>query len=125
MQDRVVNLDRAFASFSEHWSPRLAGEFNGMVVKLVKLQGEFVWHRHEDADEMFLVTRGALRIGFRDREVTVHPGEFYIIPRGVEHITAAGEETHALILEPAGTLNTGNVENERSVHSEGVIAQLE
>ncbi|ODR81890.1 mannose-6-phosphate isomerase [Haladaptatus sp. W1] len=108
-----VNLDTAFDTFDEHWSPRLAAELNGQAVKLAKLEGEFVWHRHDDADEMFLVTSGHLRIEFREEEnVVLEEGEFVVVPRGVEHRPVADEEAEVLLFEPAGTTNTGNVESE-------------
>jgi len=110
-----VNLDEQLARFSEHWSPRVVGELNGQHVRLVKLQGEFVWHHHADADELFLVLKGRLRLCFRDREVPVGAGEFCIVPRGVEHLPVAEEEVHVLLLEPCGTLNTGNVHEARTV----------
>jgi mannose-6-phosphate isomerase-like protein (cupin superfamily) len=110
-----VNLAEQLERFSEHWSPRLVGELNGQHVRLVKLQGEFVWHHHEHEDELFLVLRGRLALHFRERVVHVAPGEFVIVPRGVEHKPAADEETHVLLFEPAATLNTGNLRNERTV----------
>lgn len=110
-----VNLAEAYASFDEHWAPRLAGELNGQAVKLAKADGEFVWHRHEDADELFLVTSGELRIELRDDpDVVLREGEFVIVPRGVEHRPVADEEAEILLFEPAETRNTGNVENERT-----------
>lgn len=110
-----VNLAAAFDSFSEHWSPRVAGELNGQQVKLVKFQGEFVWHHHEHEDELFLVHRGRFTMEFRDRRVELSPGEFLIVPRGVEHRPVAAEEVEVILFEPASTLNTGNVVNERTV----------
>lgn len=107
-----VNLAEKFASFSEHWSPKIAGELNGQQVKLVKFQGPFTWHHHEQEDEMFLVVKGSFIMEFRDREVVLNEGEFIIVPRGVEHRPNAPEEVEVLLFEPAGTLNTGNVENE-------------
>lgn len=107
-----VNLVEKFATFSEHWSPRVAGELNGQHVKLVKFQGPFTWHHHEHEDEMFLVIKGSFIMEFRDRNVTLNEGEFIIVPRGVEHRPNAPEEVQVLLFEPAGTLNTGNVENE-------------
>ena len=108
-----VNLAEKLSSFSEHWSPKIAGELNGQQVKLVKFQGEFVWHRHEAEDELFLVVHGAFRMDYREggeeRAIDLHEGEFLIVPRGVEHRPAAAEEVHVLLFEPAGTLNTGNV----------------
>ncbi len=110
-----INLAERFAAFDDHWSPKIAGEVNDCYVKLAKLQGEFVWHRHEADDEMFLVVRGRLRMRFRDGEVTVDPGEFLIVPRGVEHLPSAEEETHVPLFEPKATLNTGNLRNELTV----------
>ena len=110
----VINLRQKFDSFSEHWSPRIAAELNGQQVKLAKLQGEFVWHLHEAEDELFFVVSGRLRMEFRDRAVWLEPGEMVVVPRGVEHRPVAEVETEILLFEPAGTLNTGNVENERT-----------
>jgi mannose-6-phosphate isomerase-like protein (cupin superfamily) len=110
-----VNLAQAFASFSDHWNPRIAGELGDFQVKLAKLKGRFHWHHHEREDELFLVIEGRLRMGFRDRTVDLGPGEFIIVPRGVEHLPEAlTEECHVMLLEPRTTLNTGNVENERT-----------
>ena len=110
-----VSLDEKFGEFREHWSPRIVGELNGQHVKLAKLQGEFVWHHHEHEDELFLVHRGTLRMEFRDHTVVLGAGDFLIVPRGVEHRPVADEEVEVLLFEPAGTLNTGNVVNERTV----------
>jgi len=110
-----VNLAEQFARFSDHWSPKVVGELNGQQVKLVKVEGEFVWHHHEHEDELFLVVQGELTIHFRDRAITLGEGEFLIVPRGVEHKPVAEREAHVLLLEPASTLNTGNVRNERTV----------
>jgi len=104
-----VSLAEKFRAFSEHWRPKIVGELNGQEVKLVKFQGQFVWHQHEAADELFLVWRGRMRVEFRDRSVELGPGEFVIVPRGVEHRTAADEEAEVLLFEPAATRNTGNV----------------
>ncbi len=114
-QLQVINLAQKLASFEEHWSPRIVGELNGQQVKLAKLQGEFVWHHHEQEDELFLVVHGTLRMRLRDREVTIQPGEFFIVPRGVEHQPVADTEVHVMLFEPAETLNTGNLHNERTV----------
>lgn len=111
----VVDLKEKFDLFDEYWSPRVAGRLNGQVVKLVKLKGEFVWHHHEAEDEMFMVIRGRMRIRLRNRDVTVKEGQFFIIPRGVEHMPVADEECHVLLFEPEGVLNTGNLKNERTV----------
>ena len=116
-----VNLVEEFAQFSDHWSPKVAGDINDFQVKLVKVKGEFVWHHHDTEDELFLVVKGRLRMRLRDRDVWVEPGEFIIIPHGVEHLPVAEEETHILLLEPATTLNTGNVRNERTVAELGRI----
>lgn len=110
-----VDLDAAFATFSEHWSPRVVAELNGQHVKLVKFKGEFVWHHHEHEDEMFLVHRGRFVMEFRDRRVEVGAGQFVVVPRGVEHRPVAADEVQVILFEPATTLNTGNVENERTV----------
>jgi mannose-6-phosphate isomerase-like protein (cupin superfamily) len=110
-----VNLGEKFGLFQDHWSPKIAGELNDCHVKLVKLQGEFVWHHHENEDELFLVVKGKLTIRLRDGEIELQPGEFVIIPKGVEHMPVAYEETHVLLLEPKSTLNTGNVQSERTV----------
>ena len=110
-----VNVAEALQSFSEHWQPRIVGELNGQHVKLVKLQGEFVWHHHADEDEMFYVVRGAMDIEIRGGgTIALREGEFFIVPRGVEHRPVAQEEAHVMLFEPAGTLNTGNVRNERT-----------
>jgi mannose-6-phosphate isomerase-like protein (cupin superfamily) len=110
----VINLREKFASFTDQWSPRIAAELNGQQVKLARIQGEFVWHHHEHEDELFLVVEGRLRMEFRDRAVELGPGEMIVVPRGVEHRPVAEVETQILLFEPAGTLNTGNVENERT-----------
>jgi mannose-6-phosphate isomerase-like protein (cupin superfamily) len=110
-----VNLADKFRLFADHWSPKVVGELNGQMVKLVKLQGEFVWHKHEREDELFLVVKGRLWIEFRDGPVSLDPGEFLIVPRGVEHRPVAEGEVHVLLFEPATTLNTGDVHNERTV----------
>jgi len=107
-----VNLEQKFALFSQHYQPKIVGELNGQHVKLVKVLGPFIWHHHENEDELFLVIHGRLRIEFRDREVWVEEGEFLIVPRGVEHRPVAEEEAHIMLFEPADTLNTGNVEGE-------------
>jgi GrpB-like predicted nucleotidyltransferase (UPF0157 family)/mannose-6-phosphate isomerase-like protein (cupin superfamily) len=110
-----VNLQEKLALFHDHWSPRIVGELNGQHVKLVKFQGEFVWHQHDHEDELFLVLRGRFRMEFRDREIELKEGEFLIVPRNVEHRPVADEEVHVLLFEPSGTLNTGDVEDARTV----------
>ena len=110
-----VNLAGKFGLFREYWSPKIAGELNDSYLKLVKLKGEFVWHHHEAEDELFLVVKGRLLIKLRDRDIWLDEGEFVIIPRGVEHCPVAEEEAHVLLLEPKSTVNTGNVQSERTV----------
>jgi mannose-6-phosphate isomerase-like protein (cupin superfamily) len=110
-----VNLREKLARFSDHWSPKVVGELNGQQVKLVKFQGEFVWHHHDNEDELFLVVQGRFRMEFRDRHVWLEEGEFLVVPRGVEHRPVAEREVSVLLFEPASTLNTGNVQNERTV----------
>ena len=110
-----INLASKLALFSEHWSPKVIAELNGQQVKLVKLAGEFVWHHHEEEDELFLVLEGKLRMEFRDRAVLLEPGELIVVPRGVEHRPCAEEEVSVLLFEPGSTLNTGNVVGERTV----------
>ena len=117
MTVQKVNIADQLARFSEAWSPRIVGELNGQHVKLVKLKGEFVWHQHEEEDELFLVVQGRLRMRLRDREIVLAPGEFLIVPRGVDHLPVADEEVHVLLFEPVSTLNTGNVRNERTIDS--------
>lgn len=112
-----ITLADAFARFSEHWQPKIVGELNGQHVKLAKFQGPFVWHAHEEEDELFLVVRGRFRMELRDRAIELAAGEMLIVPRGVEHRPVADEEVEVLMFEPAGTLNTGNVRNERTVEA--------
>lgn len=107
-----VNLNQKFQLFSEHWSPKIVGELNGQHVKLVKLKGEFVWHKHDNEDELFFVVKGALKIEFRDKEVVIHEHEFLIVPKGVEHRPVANEEVWVMLFEPASTLNTGDTQSE-------------
>lgn len=111
----TINLADKFTQFQDYWSPKIVGELNDFHVKLVKVKGEFVWHHHDNEDEMFLVVKGHLLIRLRDCDISLHEGEFTIIPRGVEHMPVAEDETHVLLLEPKSTLNTGNVQNERTV----------
>jgi mannose-6-phosphate isomerase-like protein (cupin superfamily) len=111
----TVNLKDKFRSFSDRWSPKIIGELNDFYVKAAKLKGEFVWHHHEQEDELFLVTKGTLRMKFHDREALVRKGEFIIVPHGVEHCPVADEEVHLVLIEPKTTLNTGNLVNERTV----------
>jgi mannose-6-phosphate isomerase-like protein (cupin superfamily) len=111
----TVNLAEKLSKFQDYWNPRVIGELNDCHVKAVKIKGEFLWHHHDHEDELFLVLQGTLRMRFRDREEIVRPGEFLIVPRGVEHLPVADEEVHIILLEPKTTLNTGNVTNERTV----------
>jgi mannose-6-phosphate isomerase-like protein (cupin superfamily) len=111
----TVNLAEKFRQFNDYYNPRVIGEINDFQVKAVKLQGEFIWHHHQQEDEMFLVVKGTLRMRFRDREAIVREGEFVIVPHGVEHMPVADEEVHIILLEPKTTLNTGNATNERTV----------
>jgi len=111
----TVNLIDKFSKFTDQWSPKIVGELNGQYVKLAKLQGEFVWHSHEHEDELFMVFKGILTMHFRDKKVTVKPGEFLVVPKGVEHFPVVeGEEVHLLLFEPKNTLHTGEVEFERA-----------
>lgn len=110
-----INLRQKLDSFSDHWSPRIVAELNGQHVKLAKFQGEFVWHHHEHEDELFMVVKGRFRMELRDRDIWLEEGEMLVVPRGVEHRPVAEEEVEILLFEPASTLNTGNVENERTV----------
>jgi mannose-6-phosphate isomerase-like protein (cupin superfamily) len=110
-----VSLKEKFASFQDYWSPKIVGELNDSFVKFVKLKGEFVWHHHDNEDELFLVVKGSLLMRLRDREIRVEEGEFVIIPRGVEHLPVAENEVEVLLLEPKTTLNTGNLVNDRTV----------
>jgi mannose-6-phosphate isomerase-like protein (cupin superfamily) len=112
-----ISLDEKFAAFSDHWHPRVVAELNGQQVKLTKFRGAFVWHHHEHEDELFLVHRGSFRMEFRDRVVELRAGDLLVVPRGVEHRPVADEEVEVLLFEPAGTLNTGNVRDERTVEA--------
>ncbi len=110
-----VNLAHKFSLFEDHWSPKIAGEINDSYLKLVKFKGEFVWHHHEEEDELFLVVKGRFLVKLRDRDIWLEEGEFVIVPRGVEHKPIAEEEALVLLLEPKSTLNTGNVQDEKTV----------
>lgn len=110
-----VNLAEKLSRVKEYWSPKIVGELNDSYVKVVRFKGEFVWHHHEQEDELFLVVKGTMRMRFRDRDVLVREGEFIIVPKGVEHLPVAEEEVHVVLLEPKSTLNTGNVRNERTL----------
>lgn len=110
-----INLAEKFSLFHDHFSPKVVGELNGQQVKLVKFKGEFVWHHHDHEDELFYVLKGSFDMHMRDKIVTIHEGEFIIMPRGVEHKPVANEEVEIMLFEPATTLNTGNVTNEKTV----------
>ena len=110
-----INLAEKFAKFSDHWNPRIVAELNGQQVKLVKFQGEFVWHQHEHEDELFFVVQGAFRMEFRDRTVELREGEMLVVPRGVEHRPVAEREVSVMLFEPAATVNTGTAGGERTV----------
>lgn len=112
---RKVNLAEKFSVIHDHWRPRIAGEVNESLIKLVKFKGEFVWHHHEHEDELFLVVKGRMLMRLRDQDIRLESGEFIIIPRGVEHMPVAEEECHVVLMEPKSTLNTGNVANERTL----------
>ncbi len=111
----VVNLREKFAKFTDHWRPRVVGELNDTFVKLAKIKGEFVWHHHDEEDELFFIAKGRLLMKFRNREVWINKGEFLIVPRGVEHCPVAPEKVHIMLVEPKSTVNTGNVVSERTV----------
>ncbi len=115
-----VNIAEKFGLIHDYWSPKIVGAQNDCHVKLAKLKGEFVWHHHRDEDELFLVLKGRLRIKLRDRELWLEPGEFVVIPKGVEHCPDAEEEVHVMLIEPKSTVNTGNVESERTVGDEWI-----
>jgi mannose-6-phosphate isomerase-like protein (cupin superfamily) len=123
---RKISLAEKFAAFSDHWSPKIVGELNGQHVKLVKFQGEFVWHRHDAEDELFLVIRGSFRMDYVDssgaqQKMRLSAGEFVVVPRGVEHRPFAEEEVEVMLFEPAGTLNTGNVKSGLTVEEPALL----
>lgn len=111
----VVNLNEKLSKVKDYWSPKIVGEINDSYVKVVKFMGPFLWHHHDQEDEMFLVVKGRMKMRFRDRDVLVDPGEFIIVPKGVEHMPVAEDEVHIVLFEPKSTLNTGNVHNERTM----------
>lgn len=108
----AINLEQKFAKFFDYWSPKVIAEMNDYQLKLVKFQGDFVWHSHPDTDEVFFVTKGAMEIEFRDRKLTVKEGEMYVIPAGLEHCTRAAQECQAMLIEPRGVVNTGEANSE-------------
>ena len=111
---KKINISQKLAQFNDHWNPRIIGELNKQHVKLAKIKGEFIWHKHDDEDEMFLVLKGTLKIEFRDRTETIQENEIIIVPKGVEHKPIAEEEVSIMLFEPATTINTGELENERT-----------
>jgi len=111
---KKINISQKLAQFNDHWNPRIIGELNKQHVKLAKIKGEFIWHKHDDEDEMFLVLKGTLKIEFRDRTETIQENEIIIVPKGVEHKPIADEEVSIMLFEPATTINTGALENERT-----------
>jgi mannose-6-phosphate isomerase-like protein (cupin superfamily) len=115
-----ISLSQKFQLFNEHWSPRIVAELNESHIKLVKLQGEFVWHHHENEDELFYVVKGRLLMKLRDGDVWIDEGEMIVIPKGVEHMPVAPEESLVMLIEPKSTLNTGNVQNERTVEAQWI-----
>ena len=118
MNYQSINFEEKLAKFSEHWSPRIIAQMNDYHFKIVKVQGEFVWHDHPETDEVFMVLKGRLEIQFRDGRVLVREGEMFVVPKGLEHKPAAEEECHILLVEPAGTINTGDIVNERTAASD-------
>jgi mannose-6-phosphate isomerase-like protein (cupin superfamily) len=115
-----INISQKLNLVGEHWSPKIVGEINESYVKLVKLKGEFVWHHHVEEDEMFLVVKGELLMRLREKDITVKEGEFIIIPKGVEHLPVANEEVQLMLFEPKSTVNTGNIQNERTKLSQWI-----
>ena len=111
---KKINIDQKLSLFNDHWNPRIIGELNKQHVKLAKIKGEFIWHKHDKEDEMFLVLKGILKIEFRDRIETIHENEIIIVPKGVEHRPIAKEEVSIMLFEPATTINTGDLDNERT-----------
>jgi mannose-6-phosphate isomerase-like protein (cupin superfamily) len=118
MEFQAVSLKSKFNLFDERWSPKIISRMNDYHVKLAKVQGEFVWHDHPETDELFLVVQGSLDIHFRDGKVTLHAGEMFVVPKGIEHKPVAEEECHILLVEPAGTVNTGDVVNELTAEND-------
>lgn len=121
MNRQPINLQEKFSKFSEHWSPKIVARMNDYHFKLAKVQGEFVWHDHPETDEVFLVVKGQLAIHFRDGKIVLNEGEMYVVPKGVEHKPVAEEECHILLVEPVGTVNTGNVLDEKTAPNDAWI----
>ena len=118
MSDIAINLIEKLALINAHWSPRVIAEMNDIQFKLVKIEGDFVWHQHDHTDEVFLIVAGEMQIGFRDREITLKQGEMFVVAKGVEHITRAANECHALIIEPRGVVNTGEAGGELTAQND-------
>ena len=118
---KKINLQEKLSLFQDFWSPKIIGEVNGQYLKLAKVKGELIWHRHEEEDELFMVIKGRLTLQFRNGHVILEPGEIYVVPKGVEHLPVAEEETHLLLLEPKGTAHTGKIIDERTVAEEDQI----
>ncbi len=116
-----INLAQKFSLFSDQWSPKIVSDLNDSFIKLAKIEGEFVWHKHDNEDELFIILKGKLKMQFRDGDVIVEPGEILIVPKGVEHCPLALEETHIMLIEPKGTLHTGTVRDERTIAIERQI----
>ena len=115
-QDReTINLDEKFAKFTELWQPKIVSQLNDFHIKVAKVEGEFVWHKHDDTDELFMVNKGVLTMNYRDRAVTIRPGDIHVVPKGVEHKPSAQELCEIVMIEPAGTVNTGDAGGERTV----------
>ena len=112
-----VDLNQKFSLFNDHWNPKIVGELNRQYVKLAKLKGEFIWHQHDNEDELFMVIRGKLKIRLRDGDIDLEEGQFYIVPRGVEHLPIAEEEAHVMLFEPKSVLNTSDKNNERTIET--------
>jgi quercetin dioxygenase-like cupin family protein len=111
----IIDVEEKLSQFDEYWSPKIVGELNGQLVKLAKLKGEFVWHHHDNEDELFMVIKGQLTIKLKNQDIQLNEGQFFIIPKGVEHLPVAKEECHVMLFEPKSVLNTGNVINEKTV----------
>lgn len=123
MVNRVVDISERFMMFSDHWSPKVVATLNDYDVKLVRLKGEFVWHTHDDTDELFLVVDGTLTIQLRDRDVVLHPGQLFVVPRGVEHCPVAAGEVLAMLIEPSGVVNTGDAGGPLTAERDTHLAQ--
>lgn len=117
MHLKKVNLSEKFSLFANYWEPKIVGELNEQYVKIAKLKGEFVWHQHEHEDELFMVIKGNLTIKLREKDICLTEGEFFIIPKGIEHMPVAKKEVHVLMFEPKGTINTGDIESEKTIES--------